>query len=67
MATSACSSRLPDSWALDHIFPVMPIHRLEEQPTRQAIIADLTCDCDGKIDHFATPEGYKKTISLHPL
>ena len=58
---------LPDSWALDHIFPVMPIHRLDEQPTRQAIIADLTCDCDGKIDHFATREGYKKTISLHPF
>ncbi len=43
---------LPDVWAIDQIFPVMPIHRLDEQPTRQAIIADITCDCDGKIDRF---------------
>ncbi|HEY9033689.1 MAG TPA: biosynthetic arginine decarboxylase [Pseudomonadales bacterium] len=58
---------LPDIWAIDQIFPIMPIHRLDEQPTREAIIADITCDCDGKIDHFATPAGRRKTLPLHPL
>ncbi|MEM9558230.1 MAG: biosynthetic arginine decarboxylase [Acidobacteriota bacterium] len=43
---------LPDSWAIDQLFPVMPIHRLDEQPTRRGIIADITCDSDGKIDRF---------------
>lgn len=58
---------LPDIWAIDQLFPIMPIHRLDEQPTRDAIIADITCDCDGKIDHFATPDGRRKTLPLHPL
>lgn len=58
---------LPDIWAIDQIFPVMPIHRLEEEPQRQAIIADITCDCDGKIDHFATKHGIARTLRLHPL
>jgi len=58
---------LPDIWAIDQIFPIMPIHRLNEAPTREAVIADITCDCDGKIDRFATPEGYRKTLPLHPL
>lgn len=58
---------LPDIWAIDQIFPIMPIHRLNEEPTREAVIADITCDCDGKIDRFATPEGYRKTLPLHPL
>ncbi len=58
---------LPDIWAIDQIFPVMPIHRLSEEPSRQAVIADLTCDCDGKIDRFATREGIRSTIRLHPL
>jgi arginine decarboxylase len=44
---------LPDIWAIDQVFPVMPIHRLDEIPSRQAILADITCDCDGKIDRFA--------------
>ena len=43
---------LPDSWAIDQLFPIMPIHRLDERPTRQGILADITCDSDGKIDHF---------------
>ncbi|MDO6461526.1 biosynthetic arginine decarboxylase [Granulosicoccaceae sp. 1_MG-2023] len=55
---------LPDTWAIDQIFPVLPIHRLQEEPTRRAIIADLTCDCDGKIDNFI---GGEKTIPLHAL
>ncbi len=58
---------LPDAWAIKQVFPIMPIHRLDEQPTREAIIADLTCDCDGKIDHFPHPEGPLNTLSVHPL
>jgi arginine decarboxylase len=59
---------LPDAWAIDQIFPVMPLHRLNEAPTREAIIADITCDCDGKIDLFASPDGEKRrTLPLHPL
>jgi arginine decarboxylase len=48
---------LPDSWAIQQLFPVMPIHHLHDQPTRQAIIADLSCDSDGKIDHFIGHRG----------
>lgn len=58
---------LPDVWAIDQLLPIMPIHRLDEQPTRDAIIADITCDCDGKIDNFALPDGHSKTIPLHPM
>ncbi|UTF60344.1 biosynthetic arginine decarboxylase [Gilvimarinus sp. DA14] len=58
---------LPDSWAINQVFPVMPIHRLNEEPTRKATIADLTCDCDGKLDSFAGPEGETNTLSLHPI
>ena len=60
---------LPDSWALDHIFPVMPIHRLNEAPERQAVLADLTCDSDGKIHKFMNYENWntKKYLSVHPL
>jgi len=55
---------LPDTWAIDQIFPVMPIHRLNEEPRRNAIFADLTCDCDGKIDHFT---GERKTLPVHVM
>ena len=58
---------LPDIWAIDQVFPIMPIHRLNEYPEREAILADLTCDCDGKIDHFASPEGIRSTLKLHEL
>lgn len=58
---------LPDIWAIDQLFPIMPIHRLNEQPDRPAILADLTCDCDGKIDRFSTPEGERNVLPLHPL
>jgi arginine decarboxylase len=58
---------LPDVWAIDQIFPVMPVHRLDEAPTRQAIIADITCDSDGKIDHFIGARGIRKTLPVHPL
>jgi arginine decarboxylase len=58
---------LPDSWAIGQVFPVMPIHRLNEEPSRQAIIADLTCDCDGKLQKFATSEGESTTLPLHAI
>lgn len=58
---------LPDSWAIDQLFPIMPIHRLEEFPSRQGIISDITCDSDGRIDHFIAPQGMKSTLDLHPL
>jgi arginine decarboxylase len=58
---------LPDSWAIDQLFPVMPIHRLDEKPTRNGIIADITCDCDGKIDRFVDRFGAKRFLPLHEL
>ena len=58
---------LPDVWAIDQVFPIMPIHRLNEMPSRQAIISDITCDCDGKIDSFPDYRHMKKTIRLHEL
>lgn len=58
---------LPDLWAIDQIMPTMPIHRLNERPTRPAIISDITCDCDGKIDKFPDISQEANTIRLHPL
>ncbi len=58
---------LPDSWAIDQLFPVMPIHRLDQEPLRNAIIADITCDCDGKIDRFIDRQGVKRFLPLHEL
>jgi arginine decarboxylase len=58
---------LPDAWAIDQLFPVMPIHRLNERPTREATVSDITCDCDGKIDKFIDLHDVKKTIQLHEL
>ena len=60
---------LPDSWALDHLFPIMPIHRLNEKPERRASLADLTCDSDGKIAHFMNYHSWKneKHLMVHPL
>jgi arginine decarboxylase len=58
---------LPDSWAIDQVFPVMPIHRLDEQPTRNAVLADITCDSDGKIDNFVSLRDTKRTLELHEL
>ena len=56
---------LPDSWAVTQVFPIMPIHRLEERPTRRAVIVDLTCDSDGRIDHFIGVGEDRPTIDLH--
>ncbi|MGF1511382.1 MAG: biosynthetic arginine decarboxylase [Myxococcota bacterium] len=58
---------VPDSWAVKALFPVMPLHRLTEEPTRRAILADLTCDSDGKMDQFIGLHDVKDTLELHPL
>ncbi len=58
---------LPDSWAIDQLFPVMPLQRLNERPTNKAVIADITCDCDGKIDHFIDREDVAKALPLHDV
>ncbi len=58
---------LPDSWAIDQLFPVMPIHRLTERPTRRAVLADITCDSDGKIEKFIDKREVKDDLQLHSL
>lgn len=58
---------LPDAWAINQIFPVMPIHRLNEEPTHRAIIADLTCDSDGKIDQFVQKPDRQGYLRLHDM
>jgi arginine decarboxylase len=58
---------LPDIWAIDQLFPIMPIHRLGEEPTRRAVLADITCDSDGKIDHFIDRRDVKSVLELHPI
>lgn len=57
----------PDCWAIDQLFPIMPIHRLDEEPTRRGILADLTCDSDGKIDRFIDLRDVKSVLELHTL
>ncbi|MEA2600754.1 MAG: arginine decarboxylase [Acidobacteriota bacterium] len=57
---------LPDSWAIDQLFPIVPIHRLEEEPANRAVLADITCDSDGKIDHFIDRRDVKDVLELHP-
>jgi arginine decarboxylase len=57
----------PDSWAIDQLFPIMPIHRLDEEPTKRGILADLTCDSDGKIDQFIDLKDVKHVLELHPM
>ena len=58
---------IPDSWAIEQLFPIIPIHRLHEEPTRNAILADITCDCDGEIKQFIDTHDIKKTLPLHEL
>jgi arginine decarboxylase len=58
---------LPDSWAIDQLFPITPIHRLDERPVRNAVLADITCDSDGKIDRFVSLRETKRTLELHEL
>ena len=56
---------LPDSWAIDQLFPIMPIHRLDEEPTRRGTIQDVTCDSDGKIDRFVGDKSGEPSLELH--
>ena len=58
---------MPDSWAIKQLFPVMPIHRLAEPPTQHAVLGDITCDSDGKIDLFIDRRDVKRTLPLHTL
>jgi arginine decarboxylase len=58
---------LPDSWAIDQLFPIMPIHRLNERPVRNGVLADITCDSDGRINRFVSPRDTKRTLELHEL
>ncbi len=56
-----------DTWAIDQVLPLVPLTRLTEEPTRNCTIADITCDSDGKIDHFIGEHGARPTVPLHPL
>ncbi len=58
---------LPDSWAIDHLFPIMPIHRLDEEPMRRGTLQDITCDSDGRIDNFVGGRRVKHSLDLHTL
>jgi arginine decarboxylase len=58
---------IPDSWAIKQLFPVMPIHRLDERPTSFAVLGDITCDSDGKIDQFIDRRDVKRALPLHKL
>src|SRR5690625_47360 len=58
---------LPDSWAIDQIFPILPVHRLGEEPTRRGTLQDVTCDSDGKIDFFMGGRTPKPSLELHPV
>src|SRR6185312_7531441 len=56
---------MPDSWAINQLFPIMPIHRLEQEPTHPAVLGDITCDSDGKVDAFIDRRDVKRTLQLH--
>src|SRR5204862_4694917 len=57
----------PDSWAIGQLFPVMPIHRLNEHPSDFATLVDVTCDSDGKVDRFVDLKDVKEVLELHPF
>ena len=58
---------VPDAWAIDQVFPILPIHRLDEAPTERARLCDLTCDSDGRLDSYVDREGITPTLALHAL
>jgi arginine decarboxylase len=58
---------MPDAWAIDQLFPILPIHRLDEEPCCRGTLADLTCDSDGKINQFIDLRDVKHVLELHPL
>ena len=68
MANFSLFQSAPDHWAFDQLFPIVPLHRMDEPPTRDCTIVDITCDSDGKIDRFIEGEaGVDETLALHPL
>jgi arginine decarboxylase len=58
---------VPDHWAIRHVFPAMPLHRLHEEPTVRAVLGDMTCDSDGKVDRFPDLRDVKEVLEVHPL
>ena len=58
---------IPDNWALDQLFPIIPIHRLNERPTERATLADITCDSDGEVDKFVDLKDIKEALEVHSL
>ncbi|MBN1143585.1 MAG: biosynthetic arginine decarboxylase [Bacteroidales bacterium] len=58
---------MPDSWAIDQIFPIVPLQRLDEKPVRAATIQDITCDSDGKIDNFISTRNFSYYLPVHPI
>ena len=66
-ATSRSSSRCPTRWAIKQLFPIMPIHRLDEPPTRRAVLGDITCDSDGKVDQFIDLRDVRNDAGAAPL
>jgi arginine decarboxylase len=58
---------MPDHWAIDQIFPVLPLSRLNEEPTRRAVLEDITCDSDGRVDLYVDGEGIETSLPLHAL
>ncbi len=67
MANFSLFQSAPDHWAIKQLFPIVPLHRHDEQPTRDSTIVDITCDSDGKIDSFIEGETVDETLALHPL
>ncbi|MBP4048564.1 arginine decarboxylase [Chromobacterium violaceum] len=58
---------LPDTWAIDQVLPIMPVHRLAEQPTRRAVLQDLTCDSDGKLKQYVDQQSIESSMSVHEV
>ena len=58
---------LPDVWAIDQVFPIMPLHRLDEAPDRRVVLSDITCDSDGRIDRYVEAQGIESTLPLHAI
>ncbi len=58
---------LPDVWAIDQVFPIMPLGRLDEPPTRRGVLSDITCDSDGRIDRYVEGQGVESTLPLHEI
>jgi arginine decarboxylase len=67
MANFSLFQSAPDHWAFDQLFPIVPLHRMQEVPNKDCTIVDITCDSDGKIDRFIENDGVDETLSLHAL